>query len=71
MDCDGRFCSLDEHPEMKAIKRIAGLEAENQRLREVEKMAKVILAEAEDWECRTGKTITWLNPLREALLEGE
>ena len=25
--CDGRFCKLDEHPEMRAIERIAELEA--------------------------------------------
>ena len=42
-------------------------EAKAERLEKVESMAREILAEAEDYERRSGKTISWLDPLKAAL----
>ena len=45
------------------------LRTDNAKLRAVVDMTREILVEAEDYEKRTGKTISWLNKLRNAIKE--
>ena len=45
------------------------LRTDNAKLRAVVDMTREILVEAEDYEKRTGKTISWLNKLRDAIKE--
>jgi hypothetical protein len=47
------------------------LRTDNAKLRAVVDMTREILVEAEDYEKRTGKTISWLNKLRDAIKEVE